>query len=104
MKYEVMMTVLYYISDGPTNWPKHVAGIITEYNLMKYEVAYDRITLYIYIYIYIYIYKIWPYKLAETCSWNYNLMKYEVMYECIILYIRLPYKLAETCSWNYNLI
>jgi len=53
MKYEVMMTVLYYISDGPTNWPKHVAGIITEYNLMKYEVAYDRITLYIYIYIYI---------------------------------------------------
>jgi len=51
MKYEVMMTVLYYISDGPTNWPKHVAGIITEYNLMKYEVAYDRITLYIYIYI-----------------------------------------------------
>jgi len=45
------MTVLYYILDGPTNWPIHVAGIITEYNLMKYEVAYDRFTLYIYIYI-----------------------------------------------------
>jgi len=47
---KLCMTVLYYILDGPTNWPKHVAGIITEYKLMKYEVAYDRITVYIYIY------------------------------------------------------
>jgi len=43
---KLCMTVLYYILD----WPKHVAGIITEYKLMKYEVAYDRITVYIYIY------------------------------------------------------
>jgi hypothetical protein len=34
--------------DGPAIGPKHVAGIITCYNLIKYKVVYECI-LYIYI-------------------------------------------------------
>jgi hypothetical protein len=35
--------------DGPTIGPKHVAGIITQYNLKKCKVVYDCI-MYIFLY------------------------------------------------------
>ena len=35
--------------DGPTVGAKHVAGIITLYNLIKYKDVYDCIILYIFI-------------------------------------------------------
>ena len=53
--------------DGPTTGPKHVAGIITKYNLIKYNVVYDCI---IYIYIFAlkenYFYR----KIPRSDSWR----------------------------------
>jgi hypothetical protein len=53
--------------DGPTIGPKHAAGIIIYYNLIKYEVVYDCIAYILYYILECFIFEIYcPYINASS--------------------------------------